>query len=93
VSIVGCVTEKGQQRGFSLQRDLEALSAAAKRIGDVILVSIDPITAYLGDNVDSHRTADVRSVLSRVEHFADEHGIAIWAIPDLRPPGDSLDDF
>jgi hypothetical protein len=84
VSIVQSITEKGQQRGFSLQRDLEALAAAARWISDVILVSIDPITAYLGDNVDSHRTADVRSVLSRVEHFADEHSIAIWAI--THPP-------
>src|SRR5262245_29358470 len=35
VHIVQAVKEKGRQRGFNLQRDLEALATAAKEIGDV----------------------------------------------------------
>jgi putative DNA primase/helicase len=84
VRIVQSVIEKGEQRGFSLQRDLDALTVTAKEIGDVIFISIDPITAYLGTDVDSHRTADVRSVLVRLEHFASEHNIAAFAI--THPP-------
>ena len=34
-------------RGFSLARDLVALEAEIVRIGDVRLIIIDPITAYL----------------------------------------------
>jgi hypothetical protein len=35
------------------------LQAAA---GDVVLVTIEPITSYMG-SIDSHRTTDVRAVL------------------------------
>jgi putative DNA primase/helicase len=75
VHIVQAVNEKATARGFDLQ---------AKEIGEVILVTIDPITAYLGANIDSHRTADVRGVMARVERFADEHNIAVLAI--THPP-------
>jgi putative DNA primase/helicase len=84
VHIVQSVIEKGEQRGFSLQRDLDALTTIAEEIGDVIFLSIDPITAYLGTDVDSHRTADVRSVLVRLEHFASETNIATFGI--THPP-------
>jgi putative DNA primase/helicase len=84
VHIVQSVTEKNEQRGFSLQRDMEALAAKAKEIGDVILASIDPITAYLGAEVDGHKTNDVRAVLQRLERFADEQAIATLAI--THPP-------
>ena len=35
-------------RSFNLQRDLTALHQAALKMGDVLMVSIDPITAYMG---------------------------------------------
>jgi putative DNA primase/helicase len=84
VHIVQSVFEKNEQRAFSLQRDLEALTAKTKELGDAIFVSIDPITAYLGADVDSHRTSDVRAVLSRLERFADEQKIATLGI--THPP-------
>ena len=84
VHIVQSVVEKNEQRAFSLQRDLEALTAKTKELGDAIFVSIDPITAYLGADVDSHQTSDVRAVLSRLERFADEQKIATLGI--THPP-------
>ena len=54
--------ERGEQRSFNLQADIEPLERRIKEIGDVGLLIVDPVTAYLG-KVDSHKNADVRSVL------------------------------
>src|SRR5262249_19825332 len=51
------------RRGVSLVEDLARLDAELRRIGDVSLLIIDPITAYLGDT-DSHRNAEVRAALA-----------------------------
>lgn len=76
--------QNGATRSFSLQRDLETLREKTAKIGDVVIAAIDPITAYMGDNVDSHRTTDVRAVMERLDKFAEETGIAIVAI--THPP-------
>jgi hypothetical protein len=52
---------------FSLVTDLDLLRDKIKQVGDVKLVQIDPITAYLGSTngkMDSYRTTDVRAVLA-----------------------------
>lgn len=79
VHIVEGVADR-EERGFSLQKDLNALAKMIKEIGDVVLVIIDPITAYLGENIDSHRTADVRAVLSRVADFAEQANVVVLAV-------------
>jgi putative DNA primase/helicase len=73
--------EKGQPSSFNLQQDLALLSEHVKEIGDVTLIVIDPITAYLGaGKIDTHKTADVRAVLSPLKDFADEHGVAVLGL-------------
>jgi hypothetical protein len=54
--------------------------------GDVGLVSIDPITAYMGHakHFDSHRATDVRSQLSPLKTLAERTGVAISAV--THPP-------
>jgi putative DNA primase/helicase len=76
--------QNGATRGFSLQRDLDALREEAAKIGDVVMAVIDPITAYMGDKIDSHRTTDVRSVMERLDKFAEDSGVAIVGI--THPP-------
>jgi hypothetical protein len=58
----GMHDEKGEPSSFSLQQDLALLSEHVKEIGDVTLIVIDPITAYLGaGKIDTHKTAvDIR---------------------------------
>jgi len=46
---------------------------------DIRLIILDPITEYLG-NVDSHKNAEVRSVLSRLAEFATEYDVAVLGI-------------
>jgi putative DNA primase/helicase len=74
---------KPRRRAFSLIDDLARLDAELRRIGDVVLVIIDPITAYLG-KTDSHRNAEVRAVLAPLAELAAQHGIAMLAISHLR---------
>jgi AAA domain len=95
VHIIQAAIENGQQRGFNLQRDLEALATTVEEIADASFICIDPITAYLGEKVDSHRTTDVRAVLNRLERFADEQSMAIWAIthPPKAAQGKAINNF
>jgi len=48
-----------------LQSDLEQLGEKIEQIGDVSLIMIDPLNAFFGDQVDTHKMAAVRSVLAR----------------------------
>ena len=64
------------RRSFNLQLDLERLEQEIARQGDVRLVIIDPITSYLG-KVDSHKNAEVRSVIEPVGELAARVRVAI----------------
>lgn len=81
--ITGYTGEGRQQnRAFSLQRDIAALSVKLAELGNVAAVVIDPITAYLGD-VDSHRNAEVRALLAPLSELAAQHGTAIIGVSHL----------
>src|SRR5262249_31343148 len=68
----------GGQRMFSLVTDLELLRKTIDQIGDVLLVQIDPISAYLGvGKIDSFRTTDVRAVLAPLVSLAAELKVAV----------------
>jgi len=60
--------DKGH-RSFNLQLDLPELEKKIAELGDVVLVIIDPITSYLG-KVDSHKNAELRSVLEPLGKMA-----------------------
>jgi putative DNA primase/helicase len=74
------------RRMFHLQADLGRLEAALEEMGDVRLVIIDPITAYLG-GVDTHRNSDVRGVLGMVAEMAARRGVAVVAISHWNKSG------
>ncbi len=69
---------------FSLQRDLAALGAKLTEIGDVVLVVIDPITSYLGSELDTHRTSSVRAVLEPLADWAEQYRVGVLGI--THPP-------
>jgi hypothetical protein len=75
----------GGKRMFSLITDLPTLEKEIKSIkdkgGEVVLIVIDPISAYLGVNkMDSYRTSDVRGVLSPLVALAEKHQCAIIGV-------------
>lgn len=73
---------RDSERSFDLSQDVERLGMAIKQIGDVRLVIIDPITAYLGDT-DSHNNADIRGVLAPLSLMAAQHDVAILLVTHL----------
>ncbi len=73
--------DEQKERLFSLVTDLEALRKKISGVGDIKLVVIDPITAYLEfGTIDSFRTADVRAVLTPLVTLAAEMKVAIIAV-------------
>jgi hypothetical protein len=81
VHIVSAVTTDDQKgrRLFNLQSDLLSLEEAITHVGDVRLVIIDPVSSYLG-KVDSHKNAEVRTVLEPIGEMASRLRVAVVAV-------------
>jgi putative DNA primase/helicase len=77
------------RRAFNLQTDLDLLEKAMRELGNVRLVVIDPITSYLGRGVDSHKNADVRSILEPVGELAARYGAAFVGITHFSKGGEA----
>jgi hypothetical protein len=67
------------RRTFNLQADLALLEDAIKRIGDVRLVIIDPVSSYLG-KTDSHKNAEVRGTLEPLGDMASRLRVAVVSV-------------
>jgi hypothetical protein len=67
---------------FSLETDLIALQDAVASVGDVRLIAIDPISAYLGAT-DSHKNAKVRGLLAPLAGLASSLRLAVIAVDHL----------
>ena len=80
------IRRNGKEELFLLGEDLAVLEQMIHDWGDVGLVTIDPITAYMGHakHFDSHRATDVRSQLSPLKTLAERTGVAISAV--THPP-------
>ncbi|MEW5964190.1 MAG: AAA family ATPase [Pseudomonadota bacterium] len=76
--------ENGQlrRRIFDIGRDAEALRTTANQIGEVRLIVIDPISAYVG-KVDSHKNSDVRGALAPLQEVAAEIGACVILVSHL----------
>lgn len=72
-------SDKGCSRMFALGSDLDKLANEIERIGNVALVIIDPISAYLGD-ADSHRISEVAPLMNALADFAERTNCAVLVI-------------
>ena len=79
-----CTDDGKSRRSFNLQSDLVMLEHKINRIGDVRLVIIDPISSYLGPNVNSHANGAVRGVLEPLGEMASRMRVAFVSI--THPP-------
>ena len=86
VKILKSVRRNARDELFLLAEDLDALTAACRDIGNVKLITVDPITAFMGSGrgFDSHRATDVRSQLAPLKDFAERLDVCIAAI--THPP-------
>ena len=74
----------------NLRRDVPVVEQAVGSLGDCKLVVIDPISAYM-NGVDSHKNAEVRSVLAPLSAMAERNGVAVVIVQHLNK-NESLSD-
>jgi hypothetical protein len=72
----------GEERAFTLERDLHALESELKTQTDVRLVIVDPISAYTG-KIDSHVNSEVRALLAPLAEIAARSRVAVLAVTHL----------
>jgi len=73
---------------FNLETDLTALQDVVASLGDVRLIVIDPISAYLG-STESHVNAKVRGLLSPLAELASWLDAAVVAVTHLNKSNSS----
>ena len=86
VHIVTAASAQAGSRHISLKTDLAALEAKVAEVGDVVLIAIDPITAYMGDT-ESRKNTAVRAVLDPLNEMADRTGVCILSVTHFRKQG------
>lgn len=67
---------------ISFPDGLEAIAARIERDKPSLLI-IDPLMAYLGGSIDSHRDQDVRRVLMPLGAIAEKYGVAVVLVRHL----------
>jgi AAA domain-containing protein len=81
VHFVNGTRRDGVDKTFNLIADLPLLRDKIKQIGNVVLIIIDPVSAYLGvGKVDTRSQSDVRGVLTPLKELAEETGVAVIGI-------------
>jgi putative DNA primase/helicase len=79
----------GKERTFSMITDLAALEAKLDEIGDVVLVIIDPMSAYIGvGKANTSMTSDVRGFLMPLTDMAAKRKICILGIMHFNKKAD-----
>ncbi len=78
--IKASVDEHGRHNKVLLQRDMKLIEAIVKKIGNVKLISVDPISCYLGGDIDSHNNTELRDALDPIGTMAEATGAAVVSI-------------
>jgi hypothetical protein len=79
----------GKERTFSMITDLPALEAKLDEIGDVVLVIIDPMSAYIGvGKANTSMTSDVRGFLKPLTDLAAKKKIFVLGIMHFNKKAD-----
>jgi DNA polymerase bacteriophage-type len=84
VLILKKIRKDNKDRMFLLSDDIDELAQAIADVGNVRMVCLDPITAYMGGKLDSHRVTDVRGQLGPLAELAERTDVAFSAI--THPP-------
>jgi hypothetical protein len=86
IGMLRVVNGKGEvlERGIDLLKDVARLEETIDAIGDVALVIIDPITAYMGvGQVSLNSQSDVRGFLKPISDMSSRCNVAVVAVAHL----------
>ena len=87
-SVAAIRIEDGERRAV-LPDDIGAIEDRLKDHGDISLLIIDPLVAYLVDEVNSHRDQHVRRALAPLAQMAEQTGCAVIMVRHLNKGGGS----
>jgi putative DNA primase/helicase len=76
------IRDKDSERPFNLAAGLSHLERAIREVGNVQLIIIDPISAYLG-KTDAYKDAEVRTVLGPVATLLERYRVAVCGVAHL----------
>lgn len=82
-AIAGRDADGPYERPPDLGRDIAEIGKAIDTVPDCKLVIVDPISAYMG-GADSHKDAEVRSVLAPLATLAAQRKVAVVCVTHLR---------
>jgi putative DNA primase/helicase len=74
------------RKTFSLKTDVDLLEALARKVGNVRLIIVDPISAYMGGS-DGNGNVETREVLEPLAEMANRLRIAVVAVTHLNKGG------
>lgn len=80
---LGRISFVNVETGFAIPDDLERLEAAMVTRGDVRMVALDPLIAFLPTRLDSHKDQHARVALAPVAALAERHRAAVLAVMHL----------
>jgi hypothetical protein len=79
IKVQSVASSEGETK-FSLQDDLGKLKDLCDEIGDVVLVTIDPASSYMGGVLDGRQNTQVRAVLDPISKLAEDADIAVLSV-------------
>jgi hypothetical protein len=82
VLTLATVPDGTSERLLSIPEDLGIIGQGISRVGATLVV-IDPLSAFLSGNVNSHRDQDVRRALAPLAKLAEETGAAVFVVRHL----------
>jgi putative DNA primase/helicase len=80
VFIVQAAKDRGNARKFSLITDLDKLRKMAGEIDNVKLITFDPVSSYLGGDLDSHSNTELRNALDPITAMANDTVAAVLSV-------------
>ena len=86
VHIIEGVTDGDRRRALGPD-DVALLGAYAERLGDVALVIVDPVSAFVGAGTDEHRGNEIRAALEDLRVLAQVYGFAVVLVMHTRKAG------
>lgn len=80
LSMVSATAWNKEPGSLTLPNDIDNLGRKIEQVGNVRLLVIDPLSAQLSSQTDSHRESQMRSILSDLSRLAKIYNLAIIAI-------------